>query len=73
MRHGKLPVKDGWYERRMSWFAELIDIMKVPAQNIEKEMKGIKITESRSEMIDREGIIHHFRAFFDGGATGLRY
>jgi D-mannonate dehydratase len=65
MRQGNSPVKDGWYERRLSWFAELMDTMKVPAQTIEKELKEIKITESRLETIDQEEIVHRFRAFVD--------
>ncbi|KAJ5884772.1 hypothetical protein N7495_009282 [Penicillium taxi] len=71
MHQGKLPVRDGWYEKRISWFVEMIDIMKVPAQEIEKEIKKINLAESRSEIIDREEIIQRFRTFIDPDSIGI--
>jgi hypothetical protein len=64
-------VKDGWYEKRMSWFTELIDTMKVPTQSIEIEMKKIKIAETRLEIIDQEGIINSLSAFVDFDSIGI--
>ncbi|KAJ5809520.1 uncharacterized protein N7503_001738 [Penicillium pulvis] len=56
-------TKEGWYERRMSWFRELKDIMQVRDSEIVNEMFRIDITESRSEKVDQKAIIEHFRAF----------
>jgi hypothetical protein len=55
----------------MSWFTELIDTMKVPAQSIEIEMKKIKIAETRLEIIDQEGIIKSLSAFVDFDSIGI--
>jgi hypothetical protein len=54
--------REGWYERRISWFVELMDVMKVPADEIAQRMMETNITETRSEKIDRGGIIDHFLA-----------
>ncbi|KAJ5519890.1 hypothetical protein N7463_000343 [Penicillium fimorum] len=57
-----VPVKDGWYERRLSWYTELMSIMQVPVQQIVQMMKEIHVTESRSEGIDRNDTSDQFYA-----------
>lgn len=57
-------TKEGWYERRMSWFLELKGIMQVEDFDIIKDMHRIDITESRSEKVDGKAITEHFQAFF---------
>lgn len=54
--------REGWYERRISWFVELMDVMQVPADEIAQKMSVTTITETRSEKVDRTGAIDHFLA-----------
>ncbi|KAJ5464122.1 hypothetical protein N7475_007257 [Penicillium sp. IBT 31633x] len=56
------PIKDGWYERRLSWFSELVNIMQVSVQEIVKMVKEMRVTERKSEEIDRNGISDQFSA-----------
>jgi hypothetical protein len=61
-------AKDGWYERRMSWFRELMDIMQVRDSEIVKGLRKIDVTESRSEQVDQEAISAQFLAHFKSSA-----
>ncbi|KAJ5663317.1 hypothetical protein N7507_004048 [Penicillium longicatenatum] len=63
-------TKEGWYERRMSWFRELMDVMQVRASEIVNEMHRIDIIETRSEKVDQKVIIEHFLISMKSTASG---
>ncbi|KAJ5657634.1 uncharacterized protein N7484_001283 [Penicillium longicatenatum] len=63
-------TQEGWYERRMSWFRELMDVMQVRASEIVNEMYRIDIIETRSEKVDQKVIIEHFLASMKSTASG---
>ncbi|KAJ5690387.1 hypothetical protein N7462_004779 [Penicillium macrosclerotiorum] len=52
--------KEGWYERRLSWFIDLMNVMQIPKDAIIKKMQRIDITESRAEMVDQISIVENF-------------
>jgi hypothetical protein len=64
-------AKEGWYERRMSWFRELMDVMQVRDSEIIKRMFEINITESRSEQVDQKAIAAQFGAYFRSTELGI--
>jgi hypothetical protein len=49
-----------WLKRRISWFLELMKAMGVSAEMLEKEMRGISVKETRTEMINREETVKGF-------------
>jgi hypothetical protein len=50
-----------WYEKRISWIVELMDVMQVTADQIVESMIKIQITETRSEKVNCTSIIDHFQ------------
>jgi hypothetical protein len=54
--------REGWYERRISWFVELMNVMQAPADKIAQRMMETTITETRSEKVNQGDIIDHFLA-----------
>ncbi|KAJ5994929.1 hypothetical protein N7481_001906 [Penicillium waksmanii] len=52
--------KAGWYERRMSWLAKLVNTMEMSVQKIKQAVEGIDFEETRSEKIDGKTIVEQF-------------
>lgn len=52
--------KEGWYERRLSWFVSLMNVMQIPQNTIIEKMWEIDITESRSENVDQKAVVEQF-------------
>ncbi|RMJ11553.1 hypothetical protein CDV36_008822 [Fusarium kuroshium] len=52
--------KVGWFERRISWFLELMDVMEVTADMLEESMGSISVTETRTEKINRRKTVKSF-------------
>ncbi|KAJ3471747.1 hypothetical protein MRS44_001846 [Fusarium solani] len=44
--------KAGWFERRISWFLELMDVMEVTMEMLETDMESLRVKETRTEKID---------------------
>jgi hypothetical protein len=52
--------KEGWYERRILWLAELVSVMGILLLKMKQAMEGIHVKETRLEKIDAKAIIDHF-------------
>ncbi|RSL61639.1 hypothetical protein CEP53_005027 [Fusarium sp. AF-6] len=52
--------KAGWFERRISWLLEFMDVMEVTVEVLEKSMGSISVTKTRTEKIDRRKTVKSF-------------
>ncbi|RSL52449.1 hypothetical protein CEP54_010901 [Fusarium duplospermum] len=52
--------KTGWFERRISWFLEFMDVMEVTVEMLEKSMGSMYVTETRTEKIDGGKTVRSF-------------
>jgi lipopolysaccharide biosynthesis regulator YciM len=55
--------KAGWFERRISWFLEFMDVMQVTFEMLEEEMRRISATTIYPKKMDtREAVKTFFEA-----------
>jgi len=52
--------KQGWYERRMEWLIELMDVMEISEEGIAKEIADIHVTPPSAEKIDASRLAASF-------------
>lgn len=52
--------KAGWFERRISWLLEFMNVIEVTVEMLEEKMGSISVTETRTEKIDREQTVKSF-------------
>lgn len=52
--------KAGWFEKRISWLHEFMNITGVTVEMLEESMNNISVTETRTEKIDRERTVKSF-------------
>ncbi|KAF4972880.1 hypothetical protein FSARC_651 [Fusarium sarcochroum] len=50
----------GWFERRIFWFIEFINMMEVTDEMLEKAMGSIYVEETRTEKVDPGGTVKSF-------------
>jgi len=56
--------KDGWYERRLAWVFELIEMFGVDLIAVTREMELTNTYESRAEVLEKGTCAAHFKEAF---------